>query len=226
MILPATLGAKRLRQCLRFCALVDSDTTWILADGWGQAMYLRLSPAIGEGESLAGPSSSATSALASSPPLATSPTNGLQMQGRRPSRTSSGRMKDPLPVQLTVEPISRGRFSSPTALLDLGGGFIYVGSHFGDSLLVRLSHASRSQAAFPQTPRGSQMQLDDVDSASATSSIDIVNTYTNLAPIVDFCLVETESGQGPVRHAHLTDYSLLLTFVPAESSGCMFWRQE
>lgn len=190
-------------------------------------MYLRLSPAIGEGESFAGPSSSGTSAaLVSSPPLASSPTNGSQLQGRRPSRTSSGRMKDPLPVQLTVDPISKGRFSSPTALLDLGDGFIYVGSHFGDSLLVRISNASRSQAAFPQTPRGSQMQLDDADSASATVSIDIVNTYTNLAPIVDFCLVETQSGQGPVRHGHLTDHSILLIFVPAESSGCMFWRQE
>lgn len=157
-------------------------------------MFLRLRPEMDGGDSIAAESS--TSASLVSPPLATSPTSGSHMQGRRPSRTSSGRMKAPLPMQLTVEPINKGRFSSPTALLDLGGGFIFVGSHYGDSLLVRLSYPSTNQEAGSSTPKASTMDLDAISSDSA--SIDIVNTYTNLAPIVDFCVVETDAGHGPV----------------------------
>lgn len=108
-------------------------------------------------------------------------------------------MQPPLPLQLTVERIAQGRFSSPTALLDLGGGFVFVGSHYGDSLLVRLTYAPRSQEAFLSTPKVAAMDL-DTQTAPDQTSIDIINTYTNLAPIVDFCVVETDSGQGPVGY--------------------------
>lgn len=106
-------------------------------------------------------------------------------------------MKAPLPVQLTVEPVKHGRFSSPTALLDLGGGFIFVGSHCGDSLLVRLNLSGKNQEAISSTPKISSMDL-DAGSDVNVPAIEIVNTYTNLAPIVDFCVVESDTGQGPV----------------------------
>ena len=158
-------------------------------------MFLRLKlDADSSDGAAAEPSTSASTSLVS--PLTTSPTSGSHIQGRRPSRTSSGRMKGPLPVQLSVEPINRGRFSSPTALLDLGGGYIFVGSHYGDSLLVRMNYTSTKQGAGSSTSKAKTMDVDEVSSDGA--SIDIVNTYTNLAPIVDFCVVETDAGQGPV----------------------------
>jgi DNA damage-binding protein 1 len=44
------------------------------------------------------------------------------------------------------------------------------------------------------------MQIDDGAKAQVSEGemqLDILNTYTNLAPIVDFCLVETDDGKGP-----------------------------
>lgn len=168
---------------------MGQDATWILADSWGEALLLRLSP---DSEA------AAWSASSTIPPTSpTSPANGSQLQGRRPRRTSSGRMQPPLPLKLTVESVARGRFSSPTALLDLGGGFIFVGSHYGDSLLVRITYPSRSQEPLPSTPKVAAMDIDGTSEPEGVS-IDIINTYTNLGPIVDFCVVETDAGQGPV----------------------------
>lgn len=177
----------------RYCPISDQEATWIVADSWGEALCVQLSL------DLDGPASPASPAFsAKSAPLVASPGQESHVQqGRRLSRTSSGKLKAPFPLQLTVEPITRGRFSSPTALLNLGGGYIFVGSHYGDSLLVRLNYPARSLEVSPSKDKAVTMDV-DVAPALASASIDVINTYTNLAPIVDFCIVETDAGEGPV----------------------------
>lgn len=77
-------------------------------------------------------------------------------------------------TRLSMEPL--GETSIPSALAYLDNGFVFVGSHFGDSQLVRL----RSQAA---------------DNAY----VEVVEHFQNLGPIVDFCVVDLErQGQGQV----------------------------
>jgi len=77
-------------------------------------------------------------------------------------------------TRLSLEPL--GETSIPSALAYLDNGFVFVGSHFGDSQLVRL----RTQAA---------------DNAY----VEVVEHFQNLGPIVDFCVVDLErQGQGQV----------------------------
>lgn len=77
-------------------------------------------------------------------------------------------------TRLSMEPL--GETSIPSTLSYLDNGFVFVGSHFGDSQLVRL----RSQAA---------------DNAY----VEVVEHFQNLGPIVDFCVVDLErQGQGQV----------------------------
>ena len=57
----------------------------------------------------------------------------------------------------------------------LDGGFVYVGSQQADSQLIRL--------VAPPSPEGNH--------------VNVVETYANLGPIVDFCVVDLErQGQG------------------------------
>lgn len=77
-------------------------------------------------------------------------------------------------TRLSMEPL--GETSIPSTLSYLDNGFVFVGSHFGDSQLVRL----RSQAA---------------DNAY----VEVAEHFQNLGPIVDFCVVDLErQGQGQV----------------------------
>ena len=142
-----------------------------------------------------------SAALAASPTpssaiLATSPTSPTTPRARRASRSSfSAGSSDRLPnVKVSWEPVVNGKVSSPSSLVSLGGGYIFVGSHFGDSLLVRTSSSSAD------TEAENGMQVDTAEAVKASSGqmqLDILNTYTNLAPIVDFCVVETDDGKGP-----------------------------
>ncbi|KAJ3010234.1 DNA damage-binding protein 1a [Thoreauomyces humboldtii] len=78
-------------------------------------------------------------------------------------------------VNLTVQ--NMGQASQSTALAYLDSGYLYVGSHYGDSQLVhlRLKHNENYQY------------------------LDVVMEFENLAPITDFCIVDIEKqGQGQV----------------------------
>mmetsp|Transcript_6838 Transcript_6838/g.17214 ORF Transcript_6838/g.17214 Transcript_6838/m.17214 type:complete len:1079 (-) Transcript_6838:121-3357(-) len=67
-----------------------------------------------------------------------------------------------------------GPVSIPATLNYLDNGFVFVGSCFGDSQLVRL-----------------------VNRPAAQSHVEVVQTFQNLGPIVDFCVVDLERhGQG------------------------------
>ena len=67
----------------------------------------------------------------------------------------------------TIQKVLLGQVSPPTTLSYLDNGVIFVGSHYGDSQLVKLLTASRN---------GSYVQ--------------VVETFTNLAPILDATLVD------------------------------------
>ena len=57
----------------------------------------------------------------------------------------------------------------------LDNGYVYIGSHLGDSQLVRLNAEQDSQGSY----------------------VTIVDTFTNLGPILDMCVVDLErQGQG------------------------------
>lgn len=70
-----------------------------------------------------------------------------------------------------------GDVSAPEALVYLEAGFVFVASHFGDSQLVTV----RSPLADPEP--------DSMD-VDGSGDLDLVATWTNLAPIVDFCVVD------------------------------------
>uniref|UniRef100_A0A7S0WJG8 DNA damage-binding protein 1 n=1 Tax=Chlamydomonas leiostraca TaxID=1034604 RepID=A0A7S0WJG8_9CHLO len=74
-----------------------------------------------------------------------------------------------------------GRTSSASSLCYLDAGVVYVGSRQGDSHLIRL-HAS------PPNP-----------AVDPHSYVEILESYPNLGPIVDFCVVDLDrQGQGQV----------------------------
>ncbi|EIE24281.1 hypothetical protein COCSUDRAFT_28729 [Coccomyxa subellipsoidea C-169] len=79
---------------------------------------------------------------------------------------------------LKVEPL--GRTSAPSTLTYLDNGVVFVGSSGGDSQLVRL-HPT------PVTPQ------------EPSNFVEVLETMTNLGPIIDFVVVDLErQGQGQV----------------------------
>ncbi|ORX91440.1 DNA damage-binding protein 1-like protein [Basidiobolus meristosporus CBS 931.73] len=70
-----------------------------------------------------------------------------------------------------------GETSSASCIVYLDNGYTFVGSHFGDSQLVRLGTDPNENGDF----------------------LEIVDRFTNLAPIADFCVVDLErQGQGQI----------------------------
>ncbi|CAG8721486.1 14448_t:CDS:10, partial [Funneliformis caledonium] len=70
-----------------------------------------------------------------------------------------------------------GKISVPSSLLYLDHSYVFVGSHFGDSQLIRLRQDKNEQGFL----------------------LDILEKFINLSPIQDFCIVNLErQGQGQV----------------------------
>jgi hypothetical protein len=151
----------------------------LLVDAWGQALYLCLKIT----------SRSASVSSATGPMSPTSPKPSARRLSRS-SVSSGSSAPGAIRVSLTVEGITNGRVSSPTCLVDLGDAYVFVGSHYGDSLLTKLPKVR-------QTVLGTQ-DMDIEDGNQEVQELQIINAYTNLAPIVDFTVVETGDGQGPV----------------------------
>ncbi|CAL5227828.1 g10856 [Coccomyxa viridis] len=81
-------------------------------------------------------------------------------------------------VGLKTEPL--GCISAPSTISYLDNGVVYVGSSFGDSQLVRL-HA------------------EPVNPAEPNNFVEVLESMTNLGPIIDFVVVDLErQGQGQV----------------------------
>jgi DNA damage-binding protein 1 len=77
--------------------------------------------------------------------------------------------------------VQLGETSIPSAISYLDNGYVYIGSDFGDSQLIKLLTEG---------------------SPDADSHVEIVQTYPNLGPITDFCIVKSmghlRQGQGQV----------------------------
>ncbi|XP_024396613.1 DNA damage-binding protein 1a [Physcomitrium patens] len=76
---------------------------------------------------------------------------------------------------LNVEPL--GETSAASTLSYLDNGVVFVGSSYGDSQLIRLNHQADAKNSY----------------------VEVLESYVNLGPIVDLCVVDLErQGQGQV----------------------------
>lgn len=81
--------------------------------------------------------------------------------------------------------------SAPTALVLLPNNRLYVASHSGDAQVFELDALSASSKR-----NATPMEVDNEPSTAETSAhLKLVQRQTNLAPIVDFVVVENEFGQ-------------------------------
>lgn len=90
-----------------------------------------------------------------------------------------------------------GRISTPSTLSYLDSGVVFVGSLYGDSQLIRL-------------------HPDAVDPAQPSNFVEVVDTWTNLGPIIDLAVVDLErqgQGQGQVVTCSGKDHSASLRIV-------------
>ncbi|CAH7666894.1 mono-functional DNA-alkylating methyl methanesulfonate N-term-domain-containing protein [Phakopsora pachyrhizi] len=79
------------------------------------------------------------------------------------------------PVALRYEEV--GKVSSPEALVYLSNGYVFLASHYGDSQLLKVFST-----------------FFNVDSEKAPSPPEVITSFTNLAPISDFCVVEDHTS--------------------------------
>ncbi|KAJ1819517.1 hypothetical protein LPJ56_003626, partial [Coemansia sp. RSA 2599] len=93
--------------------------------------------------------------------------------------------------------ISRlGSIPVASAVAYLGDGCVFIGSHCGDSLLVRLlAQSMRVEPADAQLP-GSNVLARSNGVAETATYVQPLESFTNLAPIVDLCVVGQGPGQG------------------------------
>uniref|UniRef100_H2YRS0 DNA damage-binding protein 1 n=1 Tax=Ciona savignyi TaxID=51511 RepID=H2YRS0_CIOSA len=83
-----------------------------------------------------------------------------------------------------------GEVSIPEAISYLDNGVVYVGSRLGDSQLIRL-HTTPVEVSSPTET--------SMEGRVKPSLITVLDTYTNLGPIVDMCVVDLDrQGQGQV----------------------------
>jgi len=72
--------------------------------------------------------------------------------------------------------------SAATAITYLDNAYVYIGAHYGDSQLIRLASEAVGHSA-----------------NGLPEYLEILETYTNLGPITDFCVVDLErQGQGQI----------------------------
>ncbi|KAK4046170.1 hypothetical protein OIV83_006279 [Microbotryomycetes sp. JL201] len=86
-------------------------------------------------------------------------------------------------IDLTASDI--GDTSSPTALVLLSPEILYLASRFGDSQLIRI-------------PAGTLSSADQTSAMDTGEGLQLLDSFTSLAPILDCCIVRPTSG-GPSR---------------------------
>ena len=119
-----------------------------------------------------------------------------------------------------------GETSCASAISYLDNGVVFVGSHLGDSQLIRLSSTPLPIEDPTQEGGDDDMVVEDIDEdkspsssasspenrvESATTFVDPIQEIQNLGPILDFAIVDVEKqGQGQVVtcSGHLKDGSL------------------
>ena len=109
-----------------------------------------------------------------------------QSQSQSASGLSSSSSSSPVKVSsLSIDFI--GISSIPETLSYLGNGLLFIGSVFGDSQLVRL---------LPHRQSNSASNNGDGNGNRADGYLEVIETYENIGPIVDMCLVENDKGGG------------------------------
>lgn len=88
----------------------------------------------------------------------------------------------PLVHNLSLEQLGSTSISESLSYLD--NGLVYVGSKFGDSQLIRLLDQAEVDAATAADGGAAE--------GGAASYIQVVDTITNLGPIVDFAVVDLD----------------------------------
>jgi DNA damage-binding protein 1 len=95
-----------------------------------------------------------------------------------------------------------GETSCASALAYLQAGMVFVGSTFGDSQLVRL-----------------RAEVEPVTG----SHLDVLATYGNLGPIVDFCVVDLDR-QGQVSSCFIRLFFVIFILVISFTSCVLIWH--
>lgn len=86
-----------------------------------------------------------------------------------------------------------GQTSRPTTLSYLDNGFVFIGSCLGDSQLIKLLNEK------VKVPNVSNQVNGDQSTRNEGSFLQIVESYPNLGPILDFCVVDLDrQGQGQI----------------------------
>lgn len=101
-----------------------------------------------------------------------------------------------------------GTVSPPSCISYLAAGLVYIGSESGDCQIVRLEVRSTSaEARSPTSPtsskgKGKASELSGIQEEGDTAihgamSMSIIDSWANIAPVKDFCVVSEEtSGDG------------------------------
>jgi DNA damage-binding protein 1 len=106
---------------------------------------------------------------------------------------SEGRISD-----LSLERL--GQTSIATSISYLDNSFVFIGSGFGDSQLIALQQtADPTYVCHCNEPRTHRYAATDSESqlCSTGEYVQVHDTFLNLGPIVDFCVVDLER-QGQV----------------------------
>jgi DNA damage-binding protein 1 len=101
---------------------------------------------------------------------------------------------------------SLGRTSQASTLSYLDSGVVFVGSSFGDSQLIRYAPARHAvsplptfQAHLPLRIALCRLHNEPPDAQQPASYVEVIDTITNLGPIVDFSVMDLDrQGQGQV----------------------------
>jgi DNA damage-binding protein 1 len=99
-----------------------------------------------------------------------------------------------------------GTVSPPSCISYLDAGIVFIGSESGDCEIIRLALGSSSTEPLARSPtkgKGKAVELTGIQEEGATTSsrgtsFTLIDTWTNVAPIKDFCVVseETYGGDG------------------------------
>jgi len=159
-------------------APIDSDgLRWLLCDEWGglHVIALQVDRVTGSAALTSGavpaPSAGTSAPQASSSTAISSTSGGVNTQGLPVQNRATASV-----VDLTMEFLGETSIASSIAYLD--NGYVFIGSSYGDSQLIRLSETKDEET---------------------DSYVQVVQTIINLGPIVDFCVVDLDrQGQGQV----------------------------
>lgn len=93
-----------------------------------------------------------------------------------------------------------GETSAASCISYLDNGVVFVGSRYGDSQASRPPSRPACLALCPLTPLLCQLvRLTATPDPQTGSFIEILESFVNLGPIIDFCVVDLErQGQGQV----------------------------